>query len=711
MSEFNLKNTILTDIMSDEYLNRRIYMQQPIMWWKNDVTQLNATNLNKISMGIRDVQQEFSIESHNIQYLLGQTVKNSAGWLSTENASGTAEIFNDYDNNQALADYSHAEGHITKAGHGYSSLEDGHVIYSGIGSHAQGEGTVAIGDYQFVQGRWNILDAVTHPNNSGELIPTNESNDVKGTYAHIVGAGTDDTNRKNIYTLDWSGSGWFANELIADGNVTFGTNGDNRHKFKGKTLFENAVKINSNLGVYGETKLDKTLNVNGAVQLSSTLSVVGLTILNGDLKVITDANISGKITSKDLEVSDSTTLNGSTTINGESEFTNKVTFSGLDKEVVIESPLVVEGQATFVNASAANLEVENLDVILSATLKETQVNGDLDVTGTIICNTDVKVVSDEGNTTQTITLTDEHNHLDYASLVVNDQEAQTVPNAIKFTEDKLIGKLTLNTENLGQITPPALTSESIYGVAQYSINLVKNLLNAYILDGDNDDPEVRSAIDKLIEVADWIKDDSAGAGKIISDVEDLGKNKLDSSTFTDFKTKEYDVLSKLISDNNFNWNTAFKNNHTHTNKEILDGITSTKVSNWNTAYSQSHSHSNKDLLDNITEDRLTKWDASSALLDGVSQEAIDGVIADGQRITDNTNRLNQVDQTFITMNSEIKGMSDEIDLINEAIGSNNVSTSIIGRLKALEDKLNTLITYGSNDPTSNTNTLYYVKHE
>ena len=33
-----------------------------------------------------------------------------------------------------------------------------------------------------------------------------------------------------------------------------------------------------------------------------------------------------------------------------------------------------------------------------------------------------------------------------------------------------------------------------------------------------------------------------------------------------------------------NWNTAYNNSHSHSNKSVLDGITSTKVSNWDTAY-------------------------------------------------------------------------------------------------------------------------------
>lgn len=46
-----------------------------------------------------------------------------------------------------------------------------------------------------------------------------------------------------------------------------------------------------------------------------------------------------------------------------------------------------------------------------------------------------------------------------------------------------------------------------------------------------------------------------------------------------------------------NWNLAYTNNHTHTNKSVLDGITSTLIANWNTAYTNSHTHTNKSLLD------------------------------------------------------------------------------------------------------------------
>ena len=97
MLEHNGKQSILTNINSDEYINRKKYMQLPVIWWKNNVTQLNETNLNKMSMGIRDVQQEFTLESANVQLLLHEIVSNSAGWISKDNTSYIKILDYDFD--------------------------------------------------------------------------------------------------------------------------------------------------------------------------------------------------------------------------------------------------------------------------------------------------------------------------------------------------------------------------------------------------------------------------------------------------------------------------------------------------------------------------------------------------------------------------------------------------------------------------------------
>lgn len=62
--------------------------------------------------------------------------------------------------------------------------------------------------------------------------------------------------------------------------------------------------------------------------------------------------------------------------------------------------------------------------------------------------------------------------------------------------------------------------------------------------------------------------------------------------------------------NKTNWNTAYNNSHTHSNKTTLDNITSTNVSNWNTAYNSAHSHSNYSTLDSITSSNVSNWNTA-----------------------------------------------------------------------------------------------------
>lgn len=59
-----------------------------------------------------------------------------------------------------------------------------------------------------------------------------------------------------------------------------------------------------------------------------------------------------------------------------------------------------------------------------------------------------------------------------------------------------------------------------------------------------------------------------------------------------------------------NWNTAYNNSHTHSNKSVLDNITSSDTSNWDTAYSRSHTHSNKSVLDGITSTNVSRWNTA-----------------------------------------------------------------------------------------------------
>lgn len=94
----------------------------------------------------------------------------------------------------------HAEGYMTTASNMAAHAEGLNTTASGGGSHAEGYQTKAVNNYQHVQGKWNVEDT-------------------ENKYAHIVGGGTSDSDRKNIHTIKWNGDAWFAGN-VADGNGT-----------------------------------------------------------------------------------------------------------------------------------------------------------------------------------------------------------------------------------------------------------------------------------------------------------------------------------------------------------------------------------------------------------------------------------------------------------------------------------------------------------
>lgn len=57
-----------------------------------------------------------------------------------------------------------------------------------------------------------------------------------------------------------------------------------------------------------------------------------------------------------------------------------------------------------------------------------------------------------------------------------------------------------------------------------------------------------------------------------------------------------------------NWDTAYTNSHTHSNKTVLDGISSTKVSNWDTAYSWGN-HANAGY--ELTSRKVSSWSSTT----------------------------------------------------------------------------------------------------
>ncbi len=103
----------------------------------------------------------------------------SANTLYFHDNSSHGEVFNDYENNEASGEYSHAEGHAT--------------IASGNYSHGEGRGTQTTNEAEHAEGRYN-------KSNTG-------SEDAQKTH-HSVGIGTLDTDRKNAWEVMVNGDAY-----------------------------------------------------------------------------------------------------------------------------------------------------------------------------------------------------------------------------------------------------------------------------------------------------------------------------------------------------------------------------------------------------------------------------------------------------------------------------------------------------------------------
>ena len=183
-----------------------------------------------------------------------------------------AEIFNDYEINEASGAYSHAEGYTCTASGAYSHAEGYCTITYGdnahaegqsttasgmFGAHAEGRGSTAKGDSAHAEGyatqasgcnshaegyvtqasEYNSHAEGSNTTASGEnshaegygttaasdnqhVQGKRNIEDSEGVYAHIVGNGASDIARSNAHTLDWSGNAWFA------GKVTVGADAE-----------------------------------------------------------------------------------------------------------------------------------------------------------------------------------------------------------------------------------------------------------------------------------------------------------------------------------------------------------------------------------------------------------------------------------------------------------------------------------------------------
>ena len=142
----------------------------------------------------------------------------------------------------ASGDSSHAEGDHTTASGENSHAEGFKTTASGVNSHAEGEYTKASGKYAHVEGYHT-----TARSNSQHVQGKYNVEDTNGTYAHIVGGGTSNTNKKIVHTLDWNGNAVYSGDVKAtdsEGNQVSLL--DTKWKLQGNVTSNNTIALPNN---------------------------------------------------------------------------------------------------------------------------------------------------------------------------------------------------------------------------------------------------------------------------------------------------------------------------------------------------------------------------------------------------------------------------------------------------------------------------------
>lgn len=140
-------------------------------------------------------------------------------------------------NTKAIGMSSHAEGSGTTASNSHSHSEGAGTTASGFGSHAEGVGTVASNSQAHAEGQNSkALGVCSHAEGNGTTAQGQSqhaegeyntvdnsvsSSNPRGTFAHIIGNGTSDSNRSNAYAIGWDGKIYQPSDPNANPNGVF----------------------------------------------------------------------------------------------------------------------------------------------------------------------------------------------------------------------------------------------------------------------------------------------------------------------------------------------------------------------------------------------------------------------------------------------------------------------------------------------------------
>lgn len=163
----------------------------------------------------------------------------------TYEAGQGAERFNNYSENWAVGQYSHAEGAGNFAGGDYSHAEGSSNRAEEANSHAEGNGTVAAGMASHAEG-WGTVTQNDGEHADGKFNRSNTGETAAEQTRHSVGIGTDGDNRRNAFEIMADGSAYLYGAGGYDGTNAAEANAEGT---KAETLQQTLASKVSGAGV------------------------------------------------------------------------------------------------------------------------------------------------------------------------------------------------------------------------------------------------------------------------------------------------------------------------------------------------------------------------------------------------------------------------------------------------------------------------------
>ena len=218
-------------------------------------------------------------------------------------SKGGGEVFNDYDNNTAAGNKSHAEGAKTKASGDYSHAEGNSTVASGLNSHAEGQETEAVSvnshaegfqthankKNSHAEGRITVADGVASHAEGGETQASGDyshaegySTVASGLNSHAEGQGTaavgNNSHAEGQGTVTEEVGGHVAgmyNAVVANGLFNFGIGSSNEKRksamiidgTNGKVYFVDAGGYDGGTSIANAKSIQDILKDSGGVEI------------------------------------------------------------------------------------------------------------------------------------------------------------------------------------------------------------------------------------------------------------------------------------------------------------------------------------------------------------------------------------------------------------------------------------------------------------